>query len=180
VPHAKRLNELEFVFPVADAAEQGALSARSLGQLLAKHARDADERAYAEQLARLRFSPLRGFLRGFIDLALEHADRYYIIDYKSNRLGETAAEYQRPRMLSEMRRHHYVLQYLLYSVALHRYLDLRLRGYDYDLHFGGVYYLFVRGMSTAHPPGIGVLFERPSRALIEELSEVLRRPEVLS
>jgi exodeoxyribonuclease V beta subunit len=78
-----------------------------------------------------------------------------------------------------MRRHHYVLQYMLYSVALHRYLGLRLRGYDYDAHFGGVYYLFVRGMSVAHPPASGVLFERPSRALIEELSECLRRPEVI-
>jgi len=180
VPHVKRLNELEFVFPVADAAAQGALSPHDLGELLARHARDDDERAYADQLARLRFSPLRGFLRGFIDLALEHDGRFYVVDYKSNRLGETVADYQRPRMLAEMRRHHYVLQYLLYSVALHRYLALRLPGYDYDQHFGGVYYLFVRGMSTKHPPGSGVLFERPSRALIEELSANLQNPEAAS
>jgi exodeoxyribonuclease V beta subunit len=180
VPKAKRLNELEFVFPVADGAEQGALSPQNLGQLLAAHARDDEERAYASQLGRLRFLPLRGFLRGFLDLALEHGGRFYILDYKSNRLGETVAEYQRPRMVAEMRRHHYVLQYLLYTVALHRYLGLRMSGYDYDQHFGGVYYLFVRGMSTQHPPGSGVLFERPPRALIEALSECLRRPEVLS
>ncbi|HTU57477.1 MAG TPA: UvrD-helicase domain-containing protein, partial [Polyangiales bacterium] len=80
VPQAKRLNELEFVFPVADSAEQGALSPQNLGDLLAKHARDADEHAYADQLARLRFSPLRGFLRGFIDLTLEHDGRYYVLD----------------------------------------------------------------------------------------------------
>ena len=177
VAHAKRLNELEFVFPVADSAEQGALSPQSLGELLARHARDEDERAYADQLARLRFSPLRGFLRGFIDLVLEHDGRYYVLDYKSNRLGETVADYQRPRMLSEMRRHHYVLQYLLYTVALHRYLELRLPGYDYDQHFGGVYYLFIRGMSRKHAQGSGVLFERPPRALIAELSECLRNPE---
>jgi exodeoxyribonuclease V beta subunit len=174
VSRAKRLNELEFVFPVGAAAEQGALAPHNLGELLAKHARDADERAYADQLSRLRFSPLRGFLRGFIDLALEHEGRYYVLDYKSNRLGETVADYQRPRMLAEMRRHHYVLQYLLYSVALHRYLSLRLPGYDYDEHFGGVYYLFIRGMSAQHPPASGVLFERPARALIEELSACLR------
>ena len=117
-------------------------------------------------------------MRGFIDLALEHEGRFYVIDYKSNRLGDTAADYQRPRMLDEMRRHHYVLQYLLYSVALHRYLSLRLPGYSYEQHFGGVYYLFVRGMSVEHPPGSGVLFERPARALIEELSACLRSPEL--
>jgi exodeoxyribonuclease V beta subunit len=177
VPPAQRLNELEFVFPVADAAD-GALVPRRLGQLLAAHARDVEERAYADQLGRLRFSPLRGFLRGFIDLALEHDGRFYVIDYKSNRLGEHADDYQRPRMLSEMRRHHYVLQYLLYSVALHRYLSLRLPGYSYEQHFGGVYYLFVRGMSVAHAPGSGVLFERPACSLIEELSACLRSPEL--
>jgi exodeoxyribonuclease V beta subunit len=180
VSHDKRLNELEFVFPVADSAEQGALSPQNLGELLAKHARDADEHAYADQLTRLRFLPLRGFLRGFIDLALEHEGRYYVLDYKSNRLGETVADYQRPRMLSEMRRHHYVLQYLLYTVALHRYLELRLPGYDYDRNFGGVYYLFIRGMSTVHPPGSGVLYEHPPRALIEELSASLHNPGAAS
>lgn len=179
VPNTKRLNELEFVFPVADAAEQGALSPQNLGNLLAKHARDDGERAYAEQLSRLRFFPLRGFLRGFVDLALEHDGRYYIIDYKSNRLGETVADYERARMLTEMRRHHYVLQYLLYTVALHRYLGLRLRDYDFERHFGGVYYLFVRGMSSGYPAGNGVLFERPAPALIEELSACLQSPEVI-
>ena len=56
-----------------------------------------------------------------------------------------------------MTRHHYVLQYLLYSVALHRHLRLRVPGYDYEQHFGGVYYLFVRGMAPEHPVGTGVL-----------------------
>jgi exodeoxyribonuclease V beta subunit len=114
-----------------------------------------------------------------MDLALEHDGRFYILDYKSNRLGESVADYERTRMLTEMRRHHYVLQYLLYTVALHRYLGVRLRGYDYEKHLGGGYYVFVRGMSTAYPPGSGVLYERPSQALIEELSECLRCPEVL-
>jgi exodeoxyribonuclease V beta subunit len=63
---------------------------------------------------------------------------------------------------------------LLYTVALHRYLGLRVPGYDYERHFGGVYYLFVRGMSTRHAPGTGVLFERPSAALVAELSAFLR------
>lgn len=72
-----------------------------------------------------------------------------------------------------MTAHHYVLQYHLYIVALHRYLTRRLRGYDYDRHFGGVHYLFLRGMHPSYPPGNGVFTDRPSRRLIEKLSETL-------
>ena len=75
-----------------------------------------------------------------------------------------------------MTRHHYVLQYLLYSVALHRHLRLRVPGYDYEQHFGGVYYLFVRGMAPEHPVGTGVFADRPSRALVEALSALLGEP----
>ena len=178
----QRLNELEFMFPVAEAAlaenQEAALSARLLGKLLRAHAQSDAERQYATQLAKLRFAPLRGFLRGFIDLVAEHAGRYYVLDYKSNRLGETARDYQRAQLEVEMHRHHYTLQYLLYTVAVHRYLTLRLPDYDYDNHFGGVYYLFIRGMSTRHEPGSGVLFERPARALIEQLSALLSSAEV--
>jgi len=182
VSREQRLNELEFMFPVAETAlsdaPRAALSARQLSQLLADHAASDAERAYAAQLGKLRFAPLRGFLRGFIDLVVEHAGRYYVLDYKSNRLGETARDYRRPQLVAEMHRHHYTLQYLLYSVAVHRYLGLRLPGYDYDRHFGGVYYLFIRGMSPKHEAGSGVLYERPSRALIDALSGLLSRPEV--
>jgi len=69
--------------------------------------------------------------------------------------------------------HHYFLQYHLYVVALHRYLSARLPDYDYDRHFGGVYYLFLRGMSPAHAPGCGVFRDRPARELVEALSAAL-------
>jgi hypothetical protein len=49
-------------------------------------------------------------------------------------------------MAAEMLRAHYVLQALLYAVALHRYLRWRQPGYDPQQHLGGVQYLFVRGM----------------------------------
>ncbi|MET0387447.1 MAG: exodeoxyribonuclease V subunit beta [Polyangiales bacterium] len=182
----QRLNELEFTFPVADAplehdAEGGegrrALRAVQLGALLARHAQTDRERAYASQLSRLRFAPLRGFLRGFVDLVIEHEGRYYVVDYKSNRLGEHASDYQRARLEPVMEHHHYKLQYLLYSVALQRYLTLRLPAYNYEQHFGGVYYLFTRGMSPQHPPGTGILYERPSQALLDDLSLWLHAPE---
>jgi exodeoxyribonuclease V beta subunit len=175
----QRLCELEFLFPVAGAAHSeqlGLLSAERLGQALLAHARDAHERDYASRLARLRFVPFAGFLRGFMDLVVEHAGRFYVLDYKSNHLGSIALDYQADRLGTVMRRHHYVLQYLIYTLALHRYLTLRLPGYRYADHFGGVYYLFVRGMHPEHAPGTGVFFDRPEHGLIERLSSLLSDP----
>ena len=66
----------------------------------------------------------------------------------------------------------YDLQYHLYSVAVHRFLQQRLDGYDYEQHFGGVYYLYLRGMREASGPGSGVYFERPERSVIEGLDHL--------
>ena len=57
--------------------------------------------------------------------------------------------------------------------ALHRYLRYRLPDYDYDAHFGGALYLFLRGMDPDHPEGSGVHFDRPPAAFVEALSEAL-------
>ena len=67
--------------------------------------------------------------------------------------------------------HHYFLQYHLYAAALHRYLEKRQRGYDFDTHFGGVYYLFVRGMTgETETRDLGVFHDRPTKALVTALS----------
>jgi exodeoxyribonuclease V beta subunit len=174
VGSASRLCELEFVVPVGTGASGSALTNESLARTLRAHASHPATQRYAARLQRLRFAPLRGGLRGFVDLVVEHAGLYYVLDYKSNLIGPLAQDYRPERLEPVMHRHHYVLQYLLYSVALHRYLGLRLPGYDYDQHFGGVYYLFVRGMHPSHPLGTGVFHERPERGLIEALSELLQ------
>jgi exodeoxyribonuclease V beta subunit len=67
----------------------------------------------------------------------------------------------------------YVLQYHLYAVALHEYLKGRMAGYDYDRHFGGVFYVFLRGVDPARGPETGIFRDRPRRDLIEDLSEGL-------
>jgi len=107
-----------------------------------------------------------------------HDGRFYVADYKSNHLGDHAADYAPARLVRSMREHHYYLQYHLYTLALHRWLAVRVREYDYDRHFGGVYYLYVRGMSPGHAPGTGVFFDRPPRALIESLAGALGASEV--
>ncbi|QDX30029.1 exodeoxyribonuclease V subunit beta [Dickeya poaceiphila] len=109
---------------------------------------------------------LNGMLKGFIDLVFEHQGRYYVLDYKSNWLGASAADYDTPRMAHAMLDHRYDLQLVLYLFALHRLLKSRLPDYDYDRHVGGALYLFLRGSQA---PGGGVYAERPDRELIEAL-----------
>jgi exodeoxyribonuclease V beta subunit len=121
------------------------------------------------------FLPLRGWLKGFIDLVFVHEGRYYLADYKTNHLGDTLPAFAPDRLAVAMAHSHYYLQYHLYSVALHRYLERRLPSYDYDRDFGGVYYLFIKGM-TPEQPGSGVFYERPPRARIVALSERLKTP----
>ncbi|MCH7372899.1 exodeoxyribonuclease V subunit beta [Aeromonas sp. MR16] len=115
----------------------------------------------------LSFSTVQGMLKGFIDLVFEWQGRWYLLDYKSNHLGMSAADYGRPALERAMCDHRYDLQYQLYSLALHRLLSLRLPGYDFDQHFGGVFYLFLRGM----PEG-GVFHTRPSRDLVLGLDKL--------
>ena len=82
--------------------------------------------------------------------------------------AEPAADYARERLDLEMHHHAYELQGLIYLTALHRYLQVRLPGYDYETHIGGILYLFVRGVRPAWP-GAGVWHDLPEDALIESL-----------
>ena len=100
-------------------------------------------------------------------------DRHYVVDYKSNRLGEWAEDYAPARLDATMAEHHYVLQYHLYLVAAHRHLSLRMPGYDYERNVGGSYYLFLRGMGPHRPDGCGIHHDRPPQALVEALSELM-------
>ncbi len=169
---ARRLNEMEFIFPVAAARPEARFTSAALANAFEGHAA-ALPAGYPDSVRRLGFAPLAGYLRGFVDLVFEHGGRWYLVDYKSNFLGPTAADYRPERLGEAMAQHHYFLQYHLYVVALHQYLALRVAGYDYERDFAGVFYLFVRGMAPNHAPGCGVFFDRPARALIDALSDAL-------
>ncbi|VDZ58559.1 Exodeoxyribonuclease V beta chain [Serratia odorifera] len=91
--------------------------------------------------------------------------KYYLLDYKSNWLGEDSSAYTQPAMAQAMAEHRYDLQYQLYTLALHRYLRHRLADYDYQRHFGGVIYLFLRGVAAEHP-GNGIFSCRPDGELV--------------
>jgi exodeoxyribonuclease V beta subunit len=106
---------------------------------------------------------------------LEHDGRYFVVDYKSNRLGGSLDAYTVPALVASMARGQYWLQYLLYTVAVHRWLGRRLAGYDYERHFGGVRYLFLRGMDPARGTRCGIYADRPARAVVERLDAMLEK-----
>ncbi|MCD4675961.1 MAG: exodeoxyribonuclease V subunit beta, partial [Desulfobacula sp.] len=138
----QRFNEMEFLFP----AQSFQMS--SVKKVFKQSDPKFKTTGYVNKLSQLTAQSFKGFLKGFIDLVIHHQGKWYIIDYKSNYLGDTYDQYSQDAMLDAMSDHHYFLQYHLYLVALHRYLGLRLKDYDYDRHFGGIFYLFIRGM---HP-----------------------------
>jgi len=127
----RRLNELEFLFAAPS------LDFPGLRELLIE---------YGYPDVALEPGVLRGFIKGFIDMIVEHDGRFWIVDWKSNHLGDTAADYAAAPLEAAMASHAYHLQALLYTVALHRYLKTRVRDYAYDTHIGGYLYLFVRGV----------------------------------
>ncbi len=142
-----RLSEMEFNFPLGEFSISGLReifsSSPLYGSAVYQHLRD-DE------------SAIRGMMKGFVDLVFRIGEKFYIADWKSNSLGACSDDYTQQRMEEEMLRHNYHLQYYLYSVALHRYLSLRMgKSYSYSRNFGGVYYFFIRGMREGiDSPGI--------------------------
>jgi exodeoxyribonuclease V beta subunit len=114
----------------------------------------------------------RGLLTGIIDLVFEFRGKYYLADYKSNFLGASLADYCPEALDRAMFERRYDLQALLYSMALHRYLRQRLPAYDYEKHFGGSFYLFLRAMRPQHGPAYGVHFDRPPLSIIEALDDL--------
>ena len=167
-PAIRRLVELEFHFPV-EGLDRERLAAR-----LVEHGYPHPFAPPARDGAGEHLPPIHGFLRGYVDLVVEHAGRWYILDYKSNWLGPTPADYGPEALAEAVRAGGYPLQYLIYLVALHRYLATRLPGYDYERHVGGAFYLFVRGIDPAAGMSRGVYFDRPAAACLHALDECFR------
>ncbi|PKF58126.1 exodeoxyribonuclease V subunit beta [Alteromonadales bacterium alter-6D02] len=152
--------EMEFFMPIS------AISCDDINPVLAKHD------ALSKQAAALNFSQVQGMIKGFIDLVFVHQGKYYILDYKSNHLGDSPSDYDNHNISQMMIDHRYDFQYQLYTLALHRLLRSRIPDYDYEQHFGGVYYLFLRGMGHGDDPSHGIFSNRPTQAFIEQLDDL--------
>ncbi|TAM96618.1 MAG: hypothetical protein EPN40_08650 [Rhodanobacteraceae bacterium] len=126
------------------------------------------EFGYQRQRERIAPERLAGLLTGKIDLTFLHDGKYYLVDWKTNR----CPPYDDAALAAEIARHDYDLQWLVYTLALHRWLGSVLPDYDYARDFGGAYYLFVRGMRE----GAGVHFDRPDARLVAALDELFPAP----
>ncbi|EPJ54707.1 MAG: hypothetical protein OFPI_06110 [Osedax symbiont Rs2] len=158
ISNSDRLVEMEFVLPFKE------IHSSAINQLLARYD------PLAKRAGELVFSKVCGMLKGFIDLTLRHDNKYYVVDYKSNFLGEQLSDYHTQALQLAMIDHRYDFQYVLYTLALHRLLRTRLVNYDYERDIGGVFYLFLRGMAANSDTG--VFYYKPEKELIEKLDQL--------
>lgn len=159
-------SEMEFYLPLQQLAPD---AIRSLFDGLIPENYFGD---FLNVLENLSFRRSRGMLQGFIDLVFEHSGRYYLLDWKSNYLGHQPDDYGQARMYESMGDSAYVLQYHLYTLALDRLLRLRLPGYDYETHFGGAIYLYLRGIDKSNSYN-GILHDRPPAKFIARANQLL-------
>ena len=150
----RRLNELAFDFAL------DRLDIDALNRFM--------QARFEQPLQAVSSADFRGLVTGVIDLVFEYQGRYYLADYKSNYLGSQLQDYAPDRLQQAMLDRRYDLQSLLYALALHRLLALRQPDYDYDRHFGGSYYLFLRAMRPQQGNRYGVHFERPGLDAIQQ------------
>ena len=160
------LRESEFYFPMKEA------SINDLSKLLTDHRNSAllgDNHEYQVNPVRLpTYQSLKGMMHGFIDLVFEQKGKYYVCDYKSSHLGDDFTDYHHHDLRHNIENNYYDLQYLIYSLALHRYLQQNIADYNAEQHFGGIYYLYLRGMTNDQQhAGAGVYFRK---ILTEELT----------
>lgn len=123
----------------------------------------------------VKFSEFEGYIKGSIDLVTRAVNKdgreyYYLIDYKSNNLGPSLQCYDRESTILSFIEHKYYVQVLLYTLALHRFLSVAEKDYDYDRDFGSVMYLFLRGMDSKNEDFEGIFNIKPRKELIEKLS----------
>lgn len=167
VPERERIAELEFAYRF-----RSGFTAGKLKNLLSGF---AAERFGLTEWPAWNRTVSGGCLNGFIDLLFRHHGKYFILDWKSNRLGGRSAGFLPERLPEAMAQSFYFLQYLIYIVAVVKFLRMRLGTFgekEYEELFGGVFYLFVRGVTPEHP-GRGVFYDKPPYGLVRQLEEVI-------
>jgi len=158
-----RLSELEFYFPLKP------ITPKKLKKIFDEHSGRGILADFPDQIEELNFQPARGFMRGFMDLVFQFQGRFYLVDWKSNFLGNRVEDYSSEALVTEMKEQFYMLQYHLYLIALNQYLKMRVSDYDYEKHFGGVFYIFLRGVDPESGPEFGVYHDLPKKETIDAL-----------
>ncbi len=160
------LHEMEFYFPLAR------IRPTELKGIFQDFAGAKFSSRALSRLEHLDSAAVQGYMKGFMDLVFRYQGRFYILDWKSNHLGIRPEDYNQDRMTQVMEAELYFLQYHIYTVALTRYLQVRLTDFDYQSHFGGVWYIFLRGVDP-QKPHLGIYHDRPEEDLIRRLTGYL-------
>lgn len=155
--------EMEFIFPIKS------LNSKDLKELFAEESMQQSLFTPSYTAETLEFTEIQGYMRGFVDLFFMHNNLYYIIDWKSNLLGQTIDFYDQSSLAQAMIDNHYTLQYHIYTVACMRYLRNRLPSLNFQKMFGGIYYIFLRGLSDLGNPEFGIFHAKPSWTIIQAL-----------
>lgn len=165
----KHLKEMEFYFPLNPVTQE------ALRALFSRNAAGTVPENFAKQGERFMFAPAEGYLKGFIDLAFCCANRYYILDWKSNYEGAGSHDYSPDKLLQSVAGHSYFLQYYLYTLALCQHLRLKLPEFKYGRDFGGVFYVYLRGLAEKQQTGddVGVFRDRPPLEMLNALGRLL-------
>ncbi len=167
VDNAQRINEMAFYFPLQN------LSRAILKQIFDDFSDQDVLKGFPEKMEQLTFSPVKGLMKGYLDVLFQHEGRYFVVDWKSNFLGATLENYQKSLLNAEMQKSFYVLQYHLYVLATHLHLKMKLPGYVYERDFGGAFYIFLRGVDATSGPGYGIFEDRPDIRLVDALGKAL-------
>ena len=167
IPKSDRLHELEFYFPLAS------ISPRKLKSIFIECGIADVPDQPPERLENLVFATAKGFMKGFMDLVFRFQERFYLIDWKSNFLGSALQDYRQSALVTVMRNELYFLQYQIYTLAVHQYLQRRIAGYRYEKNFGGVFYIFLRGTDPVQGTEFGIFQDIPSPDSVYALAKAL-------
>ena len=115
---------------------------------------EASVAASFDKPVKLNQGKFEGLIKGFIDLVFEHDGKYYILDWKSNFIGDSIEDYTFEKLDVAMSNSNYHLQYYIYAKALKKYLQLLHPDFDPTVYFGGVYYVFLRGCRAGESSGV--------------------------
>ena len=162
-----RINEMEFYFPLRP------LLPDRLRKIFADCGGIDLVADFPDRLGKLSFSLTKGFMKGYIDMVFYEKNRFWLVDWKSNFLGNNVEDYGKNALNSVMSRDFYILQYHLYVLALHQYLQLRIPDFSYERHFGGVFYIFIRGVDPDKGPEFGIYKDIPDATLVDALLKEL-------
>jgi exodeoxyribonuclease V beta subunit len=153
----KRISELEFNFPIPKTFQIADLS---------------NVFQNSDLKISTNYGEVFGMMNGLVDLFFEYNGKYYILDWKSNFLGDTVEHYTKEQLNDAMNESNYHLQYCIYTVAMKQFLESKIANFDYESQFGGVIYLFLRGMRKGLESGVFTC--KLSLGVVEEFEGILR------